>query len=105
MDAKGDEQFRKRKKSMEDDEYRRKPWTKRPYPPASDLRVPPIHGTPEVFVPTSLQTEAKGKDVLILLENLPTTGILYYGRFVGNGCRLKGLLHQKTPSVFKGLRF
>lgn len=61
MDAKGDEPFRKRKKSMEEDEYRRKPWTKRPYPPASDLRVPPIHGTPEVFVPTSLQTQAKAE--------------------------------------------
>ncbi|XP_069624613.1 protein angel homolog 2 isoform X4 [Ranitomeya imitator] len=59
MDTKGDEQFRKRKKSAEDDEHKGKPWTKRPYPPASDLRVPPISGTPEVFVPTGPQMEAK----------------------------------------------
>ncbi|KAM4041156.1 protein angel homolog 2 isoform 2-T2 [Anomaloglossus baeobatrachus] len=59
MDAKGDEQFRKRKKGMDDDDHRGTPWTKRPYPPASDLRVPPIPGTPEVFVPTGPQTKAK----------------------------------------------
>lgn len=63
MDAKGDEPFRKRKKSTEDDEYRRKPWTKRPYPPASDFRVPPIDGTPEGFVPTVPQIQAKAAEV------------------------------------------
>ncbi|XP_069811061.1 protein angel homolog 2 isoform X2 [Dendropsophus ebraccatus] len=61
MDAKGDEPIRKRKKSMEDDEYRRKPWTKRSYPPASDFRVPPIHGTPEVFVPAVPEPGAKAE--------------------------------------------
>ncbi|KAM3929992.1 protein angel homolog 2 isoform 1-T4 [Leptodactylus fuscus] len=63
MDAKGDEPFRKRKKSVDEDEYRHKSWSKRPYPPASDLRVPPMHGTPEAFVPTSTQTEAKALEV------------------------------------------
>ncbi|XP_075720710.1 protein angel homolog 2 isoform X2 [Rhinoderma darwinii] len=60
MDAKGDEPFRKRKKGIEDDEYRG-PWAKRPYPPASDLRAPPIQGTPKIFDPTSPQTEAEIK--------------------------------------------
>ncbi|XP_071996248.1 protein angel homolog 2 isoform X2 [Engystomops pustulosus] len=62
MDAKGEEPFRKRKKEMgegEEQQYKRKSWTKRPYPPASDLRVPPIHGTPEVVVPASPPTESR----------------------------------------------
>ncbi|XP_075060336.1 protein angel homolog 2 isoform X2 [Mixophyes fleayi] len=56
MSSKDDESVRKRRKSAEDEEQGHRPWPKRPYPPASDLRVPPMHGTSEVSSP---QTEVK----------------------------------------------
>ncbi|CAN2387421.1 angel homolog 2, partial [Pristimantis euphronides] len=46
MEAQGNEAFRKRKKDVDDEYNKHLELAKRPYSPATNLRVPPIHGIP-----------------------------------------------------------
>ncbi|XP_056424267.1 protein angel homolog 2 isoform X2 [Hyla sarda] len=126
MDVKGDEPFRKRKKSTEEDEYRRKSWTKRPYPPASDFRVPPIDGTPEMCVPTSPQTEAKAEvkrrwedfshhyqessstekfDFTLMSYNILSQDLLEDNSSLYSHCRRPHLFwHYRLPNILRELQ-